>query len=75
MISSTDKFLSWQGIASDSLVLFQQEGSNNVNSSDICSIGADSDLRSQVTRNRMMLMRQVPKGHKSRFIMKRISLE
>ena len=43
IISSTENFLLRQGIAIDSLALFQQEDSNIVNSSDICSSGAGSD--------------------------------
>jgi len=65
IISSFNNFLTRQGIASDNLALFQQEDSNIVHSSDICSSGAGSDLRSQITRNQMMLMRQVSKEHKS----------
>jgi len=71
LISRSNNFLTRQGIASDSLASFQQEDSNIVNTSDICSSGAGSDLRSQVTRKQMMLMRQVSKEHKSRYIMKK----
>jgi len=71
LISRSNNFLTGQGIASDSLASFQQEDGNIVNSSDICSSGAGSDLRSQVTRKQMMLMRQVSKAHKSRYIMKK----
>jgi len=71
LISRSNNFLTGQGIASDSLASFQQEDSNIVNCSDICSSGTGSDLRSQVTRKQMMLMRQVSKEHKSRYIMKK----